>query len=161
MNKYKALNETFKVSPETVQIPKTKYKNIIRFLDKKNNSISYKYKPYSIPLFGIQIDKYKFYEGDILQFHTESNTCMSILKFGKYQVSDCHECEDGDSEHLGFYLFYPNRKEKYESIFPSFHLDNTVIGNIYENNEILKFTIKQYDKFIKDNSIRSPLQKSL
>ena len=93
----------------------------------------------------------KIYEGDIVRYNTDDDfDCYSIVKFGTYK-QDGSGGEYSGRECLGFYVDVdnftcPDWTEDDASYFPHYlctqNLNEVcsvceIIGNIYENNELL------------------------
>ncbi len=74
----------------------------------------------------------EIYEGDIIPFHFDENV-KGIVKFGEYK----NPCDDKFSKHQGFYVEFINRDSLRKDL-GYWATVSKVIGNIYENSELLE-----------------------
>lgn len=78
------------------------------------------------------INGIEIYEGDIIPFHFNENV-KGIVKFGEYK----NPCDDKFSKHQGFYVEFINRDSLRKDL-GYWATVSKVIGNIYENLELLE-----------------------
>lgn len=78
-------------------------------------------------------NKTKVYEGDIV--YAKLNNAKYLVCFGEYE-------DDNDSKHYGYYIGREGKEVFQESIGDS-DLFLEVIGNVYENSNLLWTTIKK------------------
>lgn len=76
----------------------------------------------------------KIYEGDIIPHHFNKNI-KGVVKFGEYKSP----CDDKFTKHQGFYIdFYGESKDYYRKDLGYWATVSKVIGNVYENPELLE-----------------------
>lgn len=75
----------------------------------------------------------EIYEGDIIPFHLDSNV-KGVVKFGEYTDWNCKR----PTQHIGFYVDFTGEHKRINRKDLGYWVEvSYVIGNIYENPEIL------------------------
>lgn len=74
------------------------------------------------------------YEGDIIPFHLDSNV-KGVVKFGEYTDWNCKR----PTQHIGFYVDFTGKHKRINRKDLGYWVEvSYVIGNIYENPELLE-----------------------
>ncbi|XZI03019.1 YopX family protein (plasmid) [Clostridium perfringens] len=74
------------------------------------------------------------YEGDIIPFHLDSNV-KGVVKFGEYTDWNCKR----PTQHIGFYVDFTGEHKRINRKDLGYWVEvSYVIGNIYENPELLE-----------------------
>lgn len=77
----------------------------------------------------------EIYEGDIVKFKHRDITIMASVKYGEWQES---KCDEYDCSHYGYYINYKWDNYCENTGFDLYEKIVEVVGNIYENPELLK-----------------------
>ena len=77
----------------------------------------------------------EIYEGDIVRFKHRDITIMAPVKYGEWQES---KCDEYDCPHYGYYIDYKWDNYCENTGFDLYEKIVEVVGNIYENPELLK-----------------------
>ena len=77
----------------------------------------------------------EIYEGDIVKFKHRDKTIMAPVKYGEWQES---KCDEYDCPHYGYYIDYKWDNYCENTGFDLYEKIVEVVGNIYENPELLK-----------------------
>ena len=79
----------------------------------------------------------EIYEGDIVKFHYGRNNVTGDIQYGEYMQSKCDEYDCG---HYGWFVNYKWENYCENTGFDLYECDGIVevIGNIYDNPELLK-----------------------
>ena len=77
----------------------------------------------------------EIYEGDIVKFKHRDITIMAPVKYGEWQES---KCDEYDCPHYGYYIDYKWDNYCENTGFDLYEKIVEVVGNIYENPELLK-----------------------